>query len=142
MEHGARIELRELPVQAHRGSESAAQVAAAPNGALTSPMVGTVYLSPQPGEAPFVRLGDMVAAGQPLLTLDPADARDLPGLADQVVTLAQQFAPRRCGSAAECFRLTRDVRESVQLMIDRLEQPERLDVAWVSPWMASPNATV
>ena len=26
MEHGARVELRELPAQAHRGSESAAQV--------------------------------------------------------------------------------------------------------------------
>ena len=45
-------------------------VEAAPAGAVTSPMVGTVYLSPQPGEAPFVRLGDTVAAGQPLLIIE------------------------------------------------------------------------
>ena len=55
------------------------------------------------------------------------------------MALARQFAPQRCGSAAECFRLTQDVRESVQLMIDSLEQPDRLDVAWASPWMASPG---
>ena len=30
-------------------------------------MVGTAYLAPQPGAPPFVRLGDMVAEGQPLL---------------------------------------------------------------------------
>jgi acetyl-CoA carboxylase biotin carboxyl carrier protein len=43
---------------------------AVPAGAVTAPMVGTVYLAPQPGEAPFVRLGDAVAAGQPLLIIE------------------------------------------------------------------------
>jgi len=39
-------------------------------GAVKAPMVGTAYLAPQPGAAPFVRLGDAVAAGQPLLIID------------------------------------------------------------------------
>jgi acetyl-CoA carboxylase biotin carboxyl carrier protein len=39
-------------------------------GAVVSPMVGTVYLSPQPGSAPFVRVGDMISAGQTLLIIE------------------------------------------------------------------------
>ena len=30
---------------------------------VTSPMVGTVYLSPQPGALPFVKIGDAVTDG-------------------------------------------------------------------------------
>jgi acetyl-CoA carboxylase biotin carboxyl carrier protein len=45
-------------------------VAVAAQGAVTAPMVGTVYLSAQPGEPPFVRLGDTVTAGQPLLIIE------------------------------------------------------------------------
>ncbi len=33
-------------------------------------MVGTVYLSPQPGSPPFVRVGDIVSAGQTLLIIE------------------------------------------------------------------------
>ena len=33
-------------------------------GAVTSPMVGTAYLQPEPGAAAFVSVGDTVAAGQ------------------------------------------------------------------------------
>ncbi len=32
-------------------------------GALTSPMVGTAYLSPEPGADPFVKIGDHVGRG-------------------------------------------------------------------------------
>lgn len=39
-------------------------------GAVTSPMVGTVYLAPQPGAAPFVKVGDSVTAGQTLLIIE------------------------------------------------------------------------
>ena len=39
-------------------------------GALRSPMVGTVYLAPEPGAAPFIKLGDQVAAGQTLLIIE------------------------------------------------------------------------
>ena len=39
-------------------------------GAVKAPMVGTAYLAPQPGDPPFVRLGDIVAEGQPLLIIE------------------------------------------------------------------------
>ena len=39
-------------------------------GAVKAPMVGTAYLAPQPGELPFVRLGDIVTEGQPLLIIE------------------------------------------------------------------------
>ena len=39
-------------------------------GAVTSPMVGVAYLSPEPGAPPFVSLGQSVAAGQTLLLIE------------------------------------------------------------------------
>ncbi len=39
-------------------------------GTITSPMVGTVYLYPEPGAAPFVKAGDMVREGQTLLIIE------------------------------------------------------------------------
>ena len=39
-------------------------------GALKSPMVGTAYVSPEPGKAPFIRLGDTVSNNQPLLIIE------------------------------------------------------------------------
>ena|SRR5438105_11392242 len=39
-------------------------------GAVKAPMVGTVYLSPEPEAPPFARLGDTVSAGQPLLIIE------------------------------------------------------------------------
>ncbi len=39
-------------------------------GALTSPMVGTCYLSPEPGSDPFVRIGDKVTEGQTVLIIE------------------------------------------------------------------------
>ena len=38
--------------------------------AVTSPMVGTVYLAPQPGDPPFVQSGDSVSAGDTLLIIE------------------------------------------------------------------------
>jgi acetyl-CoA carboxylase biotin carboxyl carrier protein len=40
------------------------------SGAVKSPMVGTAYLAPQPGDPPFVRLGEIVKEGQPLLIIE------------------------------------------------------------------------
>ena len=37
---------------------------------VKSPMVGTTYLSPQPGAEPFVRIGDKVSAGQTILIVE------------------------------------------------------------------------
>jgi len=39
-------------------------------GAVTSPMVGVAYLAPEPGAAPFVGVGQTVAAGQTLLLIE------------------------------------------------------------------------
>ncbi len=39
-------------------------------GAVHSPMVGTVYLSPEPGAAVFVKIGDSVTEGQTLLMVE------------------------------------------------------------------------
>jgi acetyl-CoA carboxylase biotin carboxyl carrier protein len=39
-------------------------------GAVKAPMVGTVYLSPQPEAPAFAKLGDVVSAGQPLLIIE------------------------------------------------------------------------
>ncbi len=37
---------------------------------MTSPIVGIAYLAPQPGEPPFVRVGDTVGEGQTLLVIE------------------------------------------------------------------------
>ncbi|WP_374302915.1 acetyl-CoA carboxylase biotin carboxyl carrier protein [Paracoccus sp. (in: a-proteobacteria)] len=39
-------------------------------GAVTSPMVGTAYLSPEPGAAPFVQIGQAVAEGDTLMIVE------------------------------------------------------------------------
>jgi acetyl-CoA carboxylase biotin carboxyl carrier protein len=56
------------------GTPAAATVAAgdvAPSkDAITSPMVGTVYMSPTPGSPPFVAVGDTVNAGDTLLIIE------------------------------------------------------------------------
>jgi len=50
--------------------EAAPAPAAARGDAVKSPMVGTVYLSSQPGADPFIKVGDSVAAGQTLLIVE------------------------------------------------------------------------
>ena len=41
-----------------------------PAGAITAPMVGTVYLAAEPGATPFVRVGDKIKDGQTLLIIE------------------------------------------------------------------------
>lgn len=38
--------------------------------AMTSPMVGTTYLAPKPGDPPFVKIGDTVKEGQTVLIIE------------------------------------------------------------------------
>lgn len=47
-----------------------AENAKAHPGAVTSPMVGTVYVAPEPGAKPFVQVGDTVKEGQTLLLIE------------------------------------------------------------------------
>ncbi|MGX7894894.1 acetyl-CoA carboxylase biotin carboxyl carrier protein [Tsuneonella sp. HG222] len=66
------------PVAAAPAPASAAPAAAAPDAApaadtanaIKSPMVGTVYLSPEPGAAEFVKVGDAVKPGDTLLIVE------------------------------------------------------------------------
>jgi acetyl-CoA carboxylase biotin carboxyl carrier protein len=39
-------------------------------GAVPSPMVGTVYVSPEPGKPPFVKVGDTVKEGDTLMIVE------------------------------------------------------------------------
>ncbi len=39
-------------------------------GVVKSPMVGTVYLSPEPGSMPYVKIGDSINIGQNLLIIE------------------------------------------------------------------------
>jgi len=166
MEHGTRVELRERPAQAHRGTESAAQVVTADRPLWRADLFdrlsdepgtfGVAHYHPRfTGNEPCERTWDPVLTADPWSwlgeqfsslgagpgrdpwPLDPGDAAELPGLADQIVALARQFSPQRCGSAAECYRLTSDVRETVRLMVENLERPGLLDRARVSPWLAA-----
>ncbi|HEY4029828.1 MAG TPA: acetyl-CoA carboxylase biotin carboxyl carrier protein [Caulobacteraceae bacterium] len=41
-----------------------------PGEVIKSPMVGTVYLQPQPDAAPFIKVGDTVTQGQTLLIIE------------------------------------------------------------------------
>jgi acetyl-CoA carboxylase biotin carboxyl carrier protein len=55
------------------GAAAAGQPAddpAAHPGAVPSPMVGTVYLQPEPGSEPFIRVGSSVSAGQTILIVE------------------------------------------------------------------------
>ncbi|MGC6328687.1 acetyl-CoA carboxylase biotin carboxyl carrier protein [Rhizorhabdus sp. FW153] len=66
-----------LPAAAPAPVAAPAPAAAAPveatgdhPGAVKSPMVGTAYLTPEPGAKNFVSVGDKVSAGQTLLIVE------------------------------------------------------------------------
>jgi hypothetical protein len=165
MEHGARIELRELTAHPRRGSESAAQLITLDRPWWRADLFdrladapgsfGAAHYHPEfSGNEPCPRVWDPeltarpwpwlrdqfahpgAARGNGRWPLEPSDTAELSALADVIVTLARQVAPDRCRSAAECYQLTGDARESVQLMIKQVRQPGRLDLEWVSPWLA------
>ena len=57
-------------VATERVGPGSSEDAARHPGAVTSPMVGTVYVAPQPEAAAFVKVGDTVAEGQTLLLIE------------------------------------------------------------------------
>ena len=130
MEHGARIELRELAVHPRRGSESAAQLITLDRPLWRADLFdrladepgtfGVAHYHPAfSGNEPCARVWDPELTARPWRWLrdqfarlgaaqpdgpwqvDPADAAELSGLADAIVTLARQVSPERCRSAAE-----------------------------------------
>ena len=52
------------------GPSPMAEDPAAHPGVVTSPMVGTVYLQPEPGATPFVSVGSTVREGETLLIIE------------------------------------------------------------------------
>lgn len=58
-----------LPPPAAPASPAIEDLASHP-GAVTSPMVGVVYLAPEPGAADFVKPGDVIFEGQTLLLIE------------------------------------------------------------------------
>ena len=73
------VQMAQAPMMQY-APQAAAPAAAAPAasiedpaqhpGAVTSPMVGTVYLSAEPGAAPFVTIGATVTEGQTVLIIE------------------------------------------------------------------------
>lgn len=164
MEHGVRVELRELADQPHRGSESAAQLITLDRPLWRADVFDRLTDAPGSfrvahyhpkflGNEPCPRAWDLQLTADPWhwledqfiqmgtgqksepSSLEAADGAELRQLAGVIVTVARQFAPDRCSSAAQCFELTRDARDAVQLMIAELRRPDLLDTAWVSPWI-------
>jgi hypothetical protein len=165
MEHGARIEIRELARHPHRGSESASQLTtvdrplwradlfdrlADPPGSFSVAHFHPQFNGNEPSARcwdadlsadPWTWLGEQIAslgaaAGGAGWPIDPGDAAELPGLASEVVATARRFGPAECRSAAECYQLTSDVQSAVQLMIATLRAPENLDRDRAAPWLA------
>lgn len=165
MEHGCRVELRERPTVEHRGTESAAQVVTADRPLWRADLFDRLGDEPGTfraahfhpgfdGNEPCDRVwddaltadpwewlrGQLLACGTDASALPAAvphqDAEDLRSMADHVVETARRFSPVACTSRAECYRLTRDEREAVRLMVAYQRDPGRLDRDAVAPWLA------
>lgn len=59
-----------VPAGAAAGAKTPADDLASNPGTLTSPMVGTAYLSPEPGKPHFVAVGARVSEGQTILIIE------------------------------------------------------------------------
>ncbi len=73
----APAQIAAAPVAASAGAATPSPAGAAASsdvgkhpGAVKSPMVGTAYLSPEPGKPVFVNIGDKVTAGQTVLIIE------------------------------------------------------------------------
>lgn len=166
MEHGVRIELRQLVEQPRRGSESAAQLITLDRPLWRADLFdrhtdppgsfGVAHFHPQfLGNEPCPRAWDPQLQADPYRWLsdqfcrlggptgrdpwpvDSRDAAELSQLSDVVVSVAQQLGPDQCTSAKQCYELTRDVRDAVQVMLTELQRPDLLDEDWLAPWRAA-----
>ena len=166
LEHGARLELRLLEPQAHRGTESAAQRFVidrpvwradlfdrldGPAGTFSAAHFHPRFDDTEPSDRVFRpeltadpwawatgRLSDLDAIADAAGLAPDAigeDARDVREQAAVIVGAARSFSPAACRSRDQCFRMTRDVAETVRIMVDNLDQPGLLDPAAVRPWL-------
>jgi hypothetical protein len=166
LEHGARLELRLLEPQAHRGTESAAQRFVIdrpfwradlfdrldrPAGTFSAAHFHPRFDGDEPSDRVFreeitadpwtwaaAQLSDLAAVADAAGLAPDAVADDVGDVRDQAATIvdtARGLAPTACRSRDQCFRWTRDVTETVQIMVDGLVDPTLLDPADVRPWL-------
>ncbi len=64
------VQASPAPVAGQTAAMTTAEDPAQHPGAVTSPMVGTAYLSAEPGAAAFVSVGSVVAEGQTLMIIE------------------------------------------------------------------------
>ncbi|ATR19928.1 Biotin carboxyl carrier protein of acetyl-CoA carboxylase [Roseomonas mucosa] len=62
--------MQAVPAPVSAPPPAAAEAPLSHANAVTSPMVGVAYLSPEPGAAPFITQGQHVSAGQTLLLIE------------------------------------------------------------------------
>jgi hypothetical protein len=170
LEHGARLELRLLEPQPHRGTESAAQRFVIdrpvwradlfdrldrPAGTFSAAHFHPRFDGDEPSDRVFReeltadpwawavdQLSDLKAvadaAGLPpdAVADDAGDVREQAAL---IVGTARTLAPTECRSRDQCFRMTRDVAETVRIMVDNLVSPTLLDRAAVRLWLDAPS---
>jgi acetyl-CoA carboxylase biotin carboxyl carrier protein len=67
--HGAQAPLAESAQQSIDATRAASAIVNEPK-LVRAPMFGVVHLTPAPGEAPFVNLGDTIEEGQVLCTIE------------------------------------------------------------------------
>jgi hypothetical protein len=166
LEHGARLELRLLEPQAHRGTESAAQRFVIdrpvwradlfdrldrPAGTFSAAHFHPRFDGDEPSDRVFreeitadpwawatVQLSDLegvaAAAGLPADAV-AVDAPDVRAQAALIVDTARSVAPTRCHSREQCFGMTRDVADTVRIMVDNLADPGLLDRSAAAPWL-------
>ena len=58
------------PAPSDGAAEARPDTDASHPGAIKSPMVGTVYIAPEPGAAPYVKVGDTVSEGDTLVIIE------------------------------------------------------------------------
>ena len=166
LEHGARLELRLLEPQAHRGTESAAQrfvidrpvwradlfdrldrpagtfsAAHSPrfNGNEPSDRVFREELTADPWAWATAQLCDLEATADAAgLPPDTVadDTRDIREQAALIIDTARGLAPPR-PLPRPVFPHGRDVTDTVRIMVDNLADPALLDPAAVRLWLAA-----
>jgi hypothetical protein len=170
LEHGARLELRLLEPQPHRGTESAAQRFVIdrpvwradlfdrldrPAGTFSAAHFHPRFEGDEPSDRVFreeltadplawaeAQLSDLKAiadaAGLPpdAVADDAGDVREQAAL---IVDTARTLAPTECRSRDQCFGMTKDVAETVRIMVDNLAAPALLDRAAVRLWLDAPS---
>ncbi|KAB2344418.1 hypothetical protein [Actinomadura rudentiformis] len=157
LEHGARLELRRLVPQEPRGTESAAQKVLVdqplwradlfdrldgPPGNFAAAHFHPYFTGPEPSERHYIEESPWEwlrkrLANPPGLTdlqLTTWDIEDMARDAPEIVEAARRRAATECTSAQHCFTWTRDARQAVHVMLDRLERPDLLDRDHVLPW--------